>query len=228
MREYFNPDWTEYSFGILVTATGQAAVLVGFAVLVSLCLRRAASRSTLWTATVTGLAVMPMLSLMLPHCFLGYQSNAEPLHFPSVIVRHLSGGFAASRLWTSSDGTWASRVCHALLGVWLGGAAVALARLGWGWVRVASLLHLARPCRDPRVQPTVSKVIAPHSDVAILEMQGLVGAICWQVHRPKIILPADTRRLTDAELEMMIRHEWAHLRRNDPSALFLQRLVEVI
>jgi beta-lactamase regulating signal transducer with metallopeptidase domain len=114
-----------------------------------------------------------------------------------------------------------------LLGVWAAGAVVALARLAWGWLRVASLLHLARPCRDPRVQQIVGRVLPLHDDVAVLEMQGLVGAICWQVHRPKIILPADTRRLTDAELEMMIRHEWAHLRRSDPSALFLQRLVEV-
>lgn len=228
MREYFNPDWSEYAFGVLVTATGQAAVLVGIGLLVSLCLRRAASRSSLWTATVVGLAVMPVISLVLPHCFLGYRSDAEPLHFPSLIVRHLSGGFAASRLWTLSDGTWANRAYHVLLGVWAAGAAVALARLGWGWYRVASLLHLARPCRDPRVRQIVSRVLEPHDDVAVLEMQGLVGAICWQVHRPKIILPADTRRLSDAELEMMIRHEWAHLRRNDPSALFLQRLVEVL
>jgi beta-lactamase regulating signal transducer with metallopeptidase domain len=227
MREYFNPDWTEYSFGILVTATAQATGLVLLASLASVCLRRAATRSALWTATIVGLAVMPVLSLVLPHCFLGYRSDAEPLHFPSVIARDLPGGFGASRLWTLADGTWAGRACQALLGVWAAGAAVALVRLLWGWVRVVSLLHLARPCRDARVKQIVVKVLAGHDNVAVLEIHGLVGALCWQIHRPKIILPADTRRLTDAELEMMIRHEWAHVRRNDPSALFVQRLVEI-
>jgi beta-lactamase regulating signal transducer with metallopeptidase domain len=228
MREYFNPDWTEYGFGILVTATAQSAFLVVAAAAASLCLRRAAARSALWTATVVGLAVMPVLSLILPHCFLGYGSDAEPLHFPSVIARELPGGFGASRLWTLADGTWAGRACQALLAVWSAGAVVASARLAWGWLRVASLLHLARPCRDPRVRGIVSKLINRRDDVAVLELQGLVGALCWQIHRPKIILPADTHRLSDSELEMMIRHEWAHLRRNDPTALFLQRLVEIL
>ena len=228
MREYFNPDWMEFAFGVLFTDMWQAALLVAIASAVSLCLRRAAARSALWTACIIGLAVMPALSLSLPHCFVAYQAEIEPLHFPTHIASNLSGQPVVNQLWPLTNGTWANHTCRVLVVVWVAGAVVALMRLVLSWVRVASLLHLARPCRDARVPRIVNRVIPHPEAVAVLEMHGLVGAICWQIHRPKIILPAELHRVSDSELEMMIRHEWTHLRRSDPGALFVQRLVEIL
>jgi bla regulator protein blaR1 len=227
MREYFNPGWMEYSFGVLFSATWQAAVLVAITLVISAFLRRAAFRSALWTACITGLAVAPILSLSLPHCYVAYGGQVEPLHFPTLIARNLSGGSMTDRLWTLSGDNWAAHVCQVLVMVWAAGALVSSLRLAWSWVRLASLLHLAQVCRNERVQRIVDRVIPQPTSVSVLQMHGLVGAICWQIHRPKIILPAELNRLSDAELEMMIRHEWTHLKRSDPGALFVQRLVEV-
>jgi hypothetical protein len=71
-------------------------------------------------------------------------------------------------------------------------------------------------------------VIPEASLVSVLQMHGLVGAVCWQIRRPKIILPAEIDRLSDSELEMIVRHEWAHLERSDPGGLFIQRIVEIV
>src|SRR5262245_28789063 len=112
MREYFNPGWMEYSFGILFSATWQAAGLVGLTLAVSPILRRAAFRSALWTACTVGLAVMPILSLSLPHCYIAYGGQVEPLHFPTLIARNLSSNSVTDRLWTLSGDNWASHVCQ--------------------------------------------------------------------------------------------------------------------
>jgi bla regulator protein BlaR1 len=227
MREYFNPSWMEYLFGVLFGATWQAAVFIGILLPASFCIRRAAARCAMWTACVVGLSLLPVVSLCFPHCYIGYTGNAEPLHFPTLIARSVTTDSAAARVWTLADDTWLSHVCQVLVVVWAAGAAVSLMRLVWSWVRVAGLLHMARPCQDARVTSILSRVVPQSSDVQVLQMHGLVGAICWQIHRPKIILPEELSRLTDAELEMMIRHEWTHLRRSDPGTLFVQRLVEV-
>jgi beta-lactamase regulating signal transducer with metallopeptidase domain len=217
----------EYAFGVLFGATWQAAVFIGILLPLSFCVRRAAARCALWTSCVLGLALMPVASLCLPHCYIAYAGTAEPLHFPTLIARNLGTASAVDRVWTLANDTWLTHVCQVLVVVWAAGAAVSFMRLVWSWVRVAGLLHMARPCQDDRVLQIVGRVIATPNSVSVLQMHGLVGAICWQIHRPKIILPEDLTRLTDAELEMMVRHEWTHLKRSDPGTLFVQRLVEV-
>jgi bla regulator protein blaR1 len=111
--------------------------------------------------------------------------------------------------------------------MWLAGVAVALGRIAASWINIVRLLRLARPASDHRVLAIVKRVVNEPHAVTVLELNGLMGPICWQMHRPKIILPADTHQLSDTELEMMIQHELAHVRRSDPSLLFVQRLVEV-
>jgi beta-lactamase regulating signal transducer with metallopeptidase domain len=227
MREYFDPEWTEYLFGTLFTAAWQAAILVLVTSAASQCARRAASRCTIWTACIVGLAVVPVVSLLLPHCYLFYQSSAEPLHFPTHIPRPACPPDPASDIWTLADGSRTAFVCRTLLYAWMIGAALAFGRLLWSWVSMTRLLRRVRPCRDQRVHRIMRRLSNLAVDVTVLELDGLVGAICWQIHGAKIILPTDTTLLAEHELEMMIRHELAHLRRSDPGMLFLQRLVEV-
>ncbi len=54
------------------------------------------------------------------------------------------------------------------------------------------------------------------------------GAFCWQIHRPVIALPSVVVDFPVAEQAAIVRHELAHLRRQHPLHLFIQRLVEAI
>ncbi|MBI3463615.1 MAG: M56 family metallopeptidase [Planctomycetes bacterium] len=227
MRDYFDPDWTEYTFGLLMTATWQAAVLVIVAALGSLCTRRAVARSAIWTACTIGLALTPLISASLPHVFLLFGGELEPLHFPSAIARPHTAQVGQSSFWTFSEGNWSDGACRSVVYIWLAGVLVSLARLAAGWFHMVRRLRLALPCRNPRVLKIVERLVQPADRVTVLELFGLVGAICWQIHRPKIVLPADSHRLSDSELDMLIRHELAHVRRSDPGTLFLQRLVKI-
>src|SRR5438093_553496 len=132
MREYFDPNWTEYAFGALFTVAWQAGVLVAVAQLGSLIARRAPVRAAIWSACTVGLSLTPVASLFLPHCFVAYMGLTEPLHFPTHIVRLGTPGVAGSGFWTIAERNWADGVCLALLFVWVAGVGFSLARMAWG------------------------------------------------------------------------------------------------
>ena len=228
MRDYFNPDWWEYGFGLLFTATWIVCILTFLALVAAACLRSVSARKIIWTACVVGLAIVPFVSLILPHCFLAYRSGIEPLHFPTQWNRPALPGTSSPGEWLSS-GAWCSwTVSLTLLSVWAAGAAASLARLLWGWIEMVRLLRQSRPCRDPRVAEILELITERPRSVTVLELKGLVGAICWQIRDAKIVLSADLEHLSVAELEMVMRHECAHLARSDPMMLFVQRLVEIV
>src|SRR3990172_3963845 len=133
MREYFNPNWTESLFGLLVTATWQAALLALVFTAISAWACRVASRCTLWTVCLIGLIASPVLSLSLPHCFVAYLSSAEPLHFPTHIAQSRVVSLGSTSLWGLAHGEWSGPFCRTLLFLWMAGAMVAIARLAWGW-----------------------------------------------------------------------------------------------
>jgi beta-lactamase regulating signal transducer with metallopeptidase domain len=214
-----NGDWIEFASGLLFTATWQCAALVVVTVLCAWLVRQAEPRDMLWAGAVLGLVVAPMASLVLPHCFIGAGASREPLHFPAYGLPAVPPGAGADR---------AAAIHTTLVGVWAAGATWATLRLAVAWVASSGMLRRARPARDPRLPTLLERIDPAARRVEVLELDGLGGPICWQLHRPKIVLPADPQRLDDAELEMILRHEWAHLRRSDPGFLFIQRLVEVI
>jgi len=55
-----------------------------------------------------------------------------------------------------------------------------------------------------------------------------VGAFCWQFHRPVIAVPSEMIDFPPEEQAAIVRHELAHIRRQHPLHLFLQRIVEAI
>lgn len=194
----------------------------------SLCVRGAAVRCAIWTACVVALAVAPAASALLPHVYLAHAGPFEPLHFPSTIARPHTASVGQDSFWTFTEGSWSDGACQTVVYVWLAGASLTAVRLAVGWTAMVRHMRRARPCRRPRVRAIVDRLVVPGEKVSVLELHGLAAAVCGQIHRPKIILPAHMDGLSDAELEMMIRHELAHIRRSDSGMLFLQRLVEIL
>jgi bla regulator protein BlaR1 len=225
MRDYIDPGWMDYLFGMLVMGSWQAVLLCAASVGLCSLFGRTTLRAAIWATCIVGMLIVPVTSLLFPHCFVAYGSRYEPLHFPTQIARNAGG---ADALWHAFDGRSWRGVRHALVIAWMAGMAVALLRLMRGWVEMMSLMRLARPMRDARVIRIMEKVVERSGRIRLLQLDGLVAPICCQFHRAVMILPSHAHQLADEVLEMMILHEWGHLRRGDPGMVFVQRLVEVL
>jgi uncharacterized protein (TIGR03435 family) len=119
-----------------------------------------------------------------------------------------------------------------MISAWLAGVAVLLARSAGAWWRVRALHQLAlRAARSKwqsagnriaarlRIAPLVRVVELPHID-----MPFVLGCV-----RPVVVLPiAAMSQLNVAQVEAILAHELAHVRRHDYLVNLLQTLVETL
>ena len=115
---------------------------------------------------------------------------------------------------------------------WLAGVLVLLARMTGGWWRVRRLHHLALATRSSRWQACCRRLAyrlglpaAAHVvESALVEVPTVVG---WL--RPAIILPvAALASLTPSQVEAIIAHELAHIRRHDYAVNVVQTIAETL
>ncbi len=117
--------------------------------------------------------------------------------------------------------------------------------IGWTWVTgtltivlvgVAGLVKASAIVRDAkkddqlrnRIIDFVPALAETRRPIDVRLTNDSTGAFCWQIHRPVIALPNVVADFPAAEQAAIVRHELAHLRRQHPLHLFIQRLVEAI
>jgi beta-lactamase regulating signal transducer with metallopeptidase domain len=161
----------------------------------------------------------------------------------TVAVLPVLSGFGAGRVGISSGTSWASAQPAIVIPeswalfvflVWAMGASVALLRLAAGFWR---LRRLRRDCTviaaadlDPAVRKTVAAIVASNPvaaksiTIATSECVRVPSAIgFWN---PTIILPGwAVRELPAADLNVILLHEFAHLRRGDDWTNLVQKIV---
>ncbi len=115
--------------------------------------------------------------------------------------------------------------------------------IGWTWATGATFIVLAgivgmikasAIVRDSktndglreRMLNTVPALATASRRIDIRLTDDKTGAFCWQIHRPVIALPNIVAEFPVDEQAAIVRHELAHLRRQHPLHLFMQRLVE--
>ena len=115
---------------------------------------------------------------------------------------------------------------------WLVGVSLLLGRMAGGWWYVRRLHHLAMkmhaspwqaPCR--RIAYRLGLPAAAHVvESALVEVPTVVG---WL--RPAILLPmAAMAALSPAQIEAVLAHELAHIRRHDYAVNLLQTIAETV
>jgi beta-lactamase regulating signal transducer with metallopeptidase domain len=115
-----------------------------------------------------------------------------------------------------------------VLWVWIAGVSATL--LGC-LVRFWLLRRMERNCRvldDSRVQQIVRSAQAGlrlKRKVRLLQSEDRVMPMTWGWRRAAVLLPADAARWDDARLEMVLRHELAHVKRRD---CLTQSLADVV
>src|SRR6185503_6057563 len=116
--------------------------------------------------------------------------------------------------------------------VWLAGVAVLLARMAGGWWRVRRLHRTALATASSRWQTACRRLAyrlglpaAAHVvESALVDVPTVVG---WL--RPAILLPvAALVSLTPSQVEAILAHELAHIRRHDYALNLLQTIAETL
>ena len=157
----------------------------------------------------------------------GTPRAASSIGVPDARVEPSSGGTAAPR--SSSDlGRWLPLVLTA----WLGGVALCSLRLVMGWVLVERLRLAARRPAGAVVQQMVARLsrrlhvagpVAAFESVAI-DVPAVIG---WL--KPVLLVPASAiGGLSPDQLEAILAHEIAHVRRHDYLVNLLQTVVETL
>lgn len=239
--------------GVAVAALGRAlleslwqgALVVGVTALVLRALRSPAARYTLacmalvvmvsaWIATAarTAAELRPQTSVATagapaPPVLLGpgvfdFSPAIQPLS-PAVME-----GRATDVAWTARLDSWA----RAAVPLWLAGVGLLSLRFSIGWlllVRMRRLAHAPIPAElAARVaglahRMRVSRVVRVASTAA-MPVPAVIG---WL--RPMLLLPASALTgLTPAQLDAVIAHELAHVRRHDFAVNLLQSAAETL
>jgi TonB family protein len=143
---------------------------------------------------------------------------------PQTVAAVWTGSVASTPSWLASLGSWA-------IPVWALGVVLFSVRLAWGSRQVAVLRKSGEPAEGPVVAVAASLAarLGLTRPVRLLitslaEGPSVVGWI-----RPVILLPAATLLgLTPEQLEAVLAHEFAHIRRYDYLVNVLQMVVETL
>lgn len=130
----------------------------------------------------------------------------------------LGRAFAGADLWMPT-----------VLGVWVLGLAISMARLALAWRRACRLAshgigpvpveHLQLLARL-RARLAVDRAVALRMSTRV-DSPALVGA-----RRPVVLLPASAAKLPEYAIEPVLAHELAHIRRRDYAVNLIQSVIE--
>ena len=139
---------------------------------------------------------------------------------------------ASARLANAFEAVPVDRLVRTITIWWLVGVSLLLVRMAGGWWYVRRLHHLAMkmtaspwqaPCR--RIAYRLGLPAAAHVvESALVDVPTVVG---WL--RPAILLPiAAMAALSPAQIEAVLAHELAHIRRHDYAVNLLQTIAETV
>ena len=113
---------------------------------------------------------------------------------------------------------------------WATGAIVVVLAGVVGMIKASAIVRDSKTNEGlrERLLDSVPALAAASRRIDIRLTDNKTGAFCWQIHRPVIALPSVVADFPVAEQAAIVRHELAHLRRQHPLHLFMQRLVEAV
>lgn len=192
----------------LLNGLWQGALIAGLCA-VSLRLARfsAATRCAVWFGALIGIACLPFL----PLC--GTNASSVAPQGGRTSATPLAPGPAVP--------TIPAAAAEAVLLLWAAGSAFCLARLGASCIRLSRLKRNALPLKTP---PGLLPRGAAVCSSDLCDSPVMIG-----LARPVILLPSRMAfTLAPAELNRILRHEAAHVRRLDDWMQLFQRIVEAL
>ena len=102
-----------------------------------------------------------------------------------------------------------------ILAIWTSVTAVLLARLIWGHLQVRALVRASILLDNVDIATRTGIDLRELNRTKLSVSNRLVMPVATGVRSPHILLPADSLMLSSSQLEMVIRHELAHVHRGD-------------
>ena len=236
----------------------KGAALMTIALLVTAALRRASAsmRYGVWTATFAGLLALPVLAASLPPLHIPIMpmgpveqlaSSAPPASNRDAALessaRQIDGNEnhlgqlanAPMTVGASSTAeqppTSASRIVTLALSLWLAGAVVLLARLGWGVLSAHRLAAAALPLDDTRWAGSAQRLarqLGLKRQVRIAHTDKISLPMACGLLRPTVLLPSQARSWSRERRDMVLLHELSHLQRRDCEVQLLARVASAL
>ncbi len=183
--------------------------------------RSAAARHAVWMAAFAALLALPVLSLALPALRLRWSAAWIP-DASTLVYRASAAGAAASAapgatavaalsLPGRSGGKQIDWAGWAML-AWAVGSAALLAQMALAYLGMARKRRRARPFERLRDLP-----------VQTLEAERGWMPMTFGIARPAIFLPAEAREWSEERLDLVVRHELAHIERGDAATHLVAR-----
>ncbi|MBZ5629171.1 MAG: M56 family metallopeptidase [Acidobacteriia bacterium] len=166
--------------------------------------QNSATRFSVWFAALIGTAVLPLLGI-------GGNGATTDTSLHALI---------------SVPGSWALY----LFGAWTGIAILALARVGTGFIELRRLRRSCRPIEfaDASWHSTVAR-FCPSRKVEILTSDRIQVPTAIGFAKPAVVIPSRLlEELSTAELNQVLLHELAHLRRWDDWSNVVQQFVKAL
>src|SRR5271157_1053663 len=205
---------------------GMVVAFLLWVALLALRKRSAQARYLAALAALVVLAVLPVVTAVrvytaLPSSAMAFANAAA---IPADILKVAVEQAAASGRWMAALETWA-------LPVWSLGVLIFALRAVWGCHRISAMRRRAIPAA-PDVLARVAEIgagmgLARPAQVFMTAIAGSPSVVGW--FRPVILLPAAALLgLTPEQLEAVLAHELAHIRRYDSLVNAAQILVETL
>jgi len=189
-----------------------------------MCRRQSAAlKHAIWTAGLIGALAVPMCGLLLPVWRVPAPIDTIPvleeLPLPAApAFSEVSAAKVAKSMPAHSAASTPWRLGRIVVLVWIGGAAIGLAIMFSGAAALAFVAIRAERLDDSR-WATMSAEIASSLNMKrraqLLQNRAASLLGTWGLVRPRVLVPSNAEHWTDERVRMVLRHELAHVKRND-------------
>lgn len=205
---------------------GSAVALVVGALLAALKRRPARERYAVACLGLLTMAVLPVASC--------WAALAGAPSTPTAGMMTVAGGVEELILVQggAAPARWLERLQPWLMSAWLAGVLLLSLRTVLGWRRAQGLAHRGTCEPEPSLTHALARVMERmrmSQPVRLLTSVAIEVPVVVGLWRPLILVPASSLAgLTPSQLEAILAHELAHIRRHDYLVNLLQTLVETV
>lgn len=216
---------------LLVASVGAVVLTCGAWLLIRVGgIRAAVHRHAIWLVCLIGIAALPPLWLYAPKVKLPVLPAERPAIAPvqeavravppilvTPPVTPITFEASLPRAATAVEPARPFPFKPLIACLWAAGVSIMLARLAFGWMRMCRVRRRARRFDGVRIGSKVHLLASPE----------IVGPVCTGIWRPSVLVPeAFLKSPEPNEIQMVLRHELAHIARGDCVVNAAQRLVE--